>query len=266
MRLMYCDESNLEERTGDFLVYGGAIINAEQALVLSSQIETLRTNSGVRRGERLKFLPAPTGLDHHQHLTLKQEIINAAITAGVRLVICLTLHDLATSPDDARRNGINTICYHYDCMLRQQNESGLVLIDRFTDNQIDAHLIEKFSVGITGLPHTPRYQLERILGYHYSAIGQSHFTSLIDILVGSFRFAINAHTRAQTGNANSARSILRLLEPMFHRSTANQHVSELSLMFSPKNIRSAAYYAKYISLQNWLTECGIDTEQLITND
>lgn len=131
------------------------------------------------------------------------------------LLVSVILHDIATSPDVARRNAINTLCFHFDCLLSRSQSPGLVLIDRFTDSQIDNHLAEKFSIGVTGLPHTNEMRLSNVIGFHYAAIGQSHFSSLIDIVVGSLRFAINAYTRNQQNNIETAARILEGLQPFF---------------------------------------------------
>jgi len=63
-------------------------------------------------------------------------------------------------------------------------------------------------------------RLARILGFHYAAIGQSHFGSLIDIILGSFRFAVNAHTRNQAEKLTTAGHLLSLLRRLFLRNAA----------------------------------------------
>jgi hypothetical protein len=178
----------------------------------------------------------------------------------------MILHDVATSAEEARRKSINTICYHFDCYLNRPNSHGLVLIDRFDDRQIDAHLREKFSVGLKGMPYSREMRLERIVGYHYSAIGQSHFASVVDIVLGSFRYAINAHTRRDQGRIESAGQLLRLLSPLFFRERGDGKISELSLMFSPKVIRSDKFRASYEALKAFLAGNGIEAEQQITNE
>ena len=87
---------------------------------------------------------------------------------------------------------LNRICYHFNCYLSPIHSHGLVLIDRFSDTQIDSHLRKKFSTGLTGMPYGDTLKLQNIVGFHYSAIGQSHFGSLIDIVIGSFRYAVTA--------------------------------------------------------------------------
>ncbi len=264
--MLYCDETNLEERQGDFLIYGGLTIDDGRAHDLSCTIDSIRAQAGVDRSFRLKFNPGPPRLAHESFIALKQAIIRAASDHSVRLLVYMVLHDIAANPDEARRYGINTVCYHFDCILSRLDDCGLVLIDRFNDqgNQIDAHLSEKFSIGVRDMPYSREIRLNRIVGLHYSAIGQSHFPSLIDIILGSVRFAVNRHTRGLDQHEGSARQLLALLAPMFWRFHESPKVSELSLLFSPKVIRLDRYRAIYQGLKDYLTSSGIEAEQRIT--
>ncbi len=266
MYLLYCDETNLEERNGDFLIYGGLMIDERQALELSRAIDKIRNDFGVDPSFRLKFNPGPVHLSHADFIELKQQLIEVAQAHGVYLILYFILHDIATSADDARRNGINVVCYHFDCLLNRLGGPGLVLIDRFNDagNQIEGHLSEKFSIGLTGLPYSKEKRLENILGFHYSAVGQSHFPSLVDIVLGSMRFAVNAHTRGIEKHFETASTLLQLVAPMFWRRSADAPVSELSILFSPKVIKSERYRGRYQSLKDFLAQARIDTEQQIT--
>jgi len=267
MHLFYCDETNLEKRTGDFLIYGGLIVDGATAKDFSAAIDELRARHGVPRGYRLKFNPGPEEFTHEQFIAFKQELIELTARFGNRLVVYVILHDIATDPDTARRNGINTVCYHFDCILNRLGGAGLVLIDRFNDegNAIDAHLRDKFTVGITGLPYKSEMRLANISGFHYSAIGQSHFPSIVDVTLGSLRLAINAHTRDTAGLLGTANTLLGLLSPLFWRQNAAEPVPELGFQFSPKVIRAAIYRDKYQKLKDFLEAAGIATHQEITD-
>lgn len=267
MRLLYCDESNLEERDGDFLVYGGLVIDGANALSLSESVDEIRLRAGVRRDYRLKFNPSPDNLSHQDFLELKRNVVGAAIEHGVKFIVYLILHDISNDPDEARRNGINSICLNFNSILGREREAGVVLIDRFNDrgNLIEAHLSEKFSVGITGLPYARELRLDNIVGFHYSAIGQSNFPSLVDIVLGSFRYAINVHTRGNQQANQTARVLLELIQPLFFRNAEGEPVPELGLTFSPKAIRVARYREQYQSLKEFLAEAGIETAQRITD-
>jgi hypothetical protein len=267
LHLLYCDETNLEERAGDFLIYGGLVVDGATAKDFSAAMDELRTRHGVPRDYQLKFNPGPAGLSHPQFIALKQEVLEIAAHFGARLVVYVILHDIAVDPDTARRNGINSVCYHFDCILNRLGDSGIVLIDRFNDagKLIDAHLRDKFTVGITGLPFSPEMRLTNIVGFHYSAIGQSHFPSIIDVALGSLRLAINAHTRGTAGLLPTANTLLGLLSPLFWRRNPTEPVPELGFMFSPKVVKAARYKAKYEELKAFLADAGIVTHQEITD-
>jgi hypothetical protein len=266
MHLLYCDESNLEEKDNDFFVYGGLVVDGQAAQSLSLEIDTIRESAKIPRDFILKFNPGPKHLSHEEFISLKQAVIDAAISHSCVFLTSMILHNIATNPNDARRNEINRICYHYDCYLNRPKSHGLVLIDRFEDKKIDGHLRDKFSIGITGLPYSKELRLERIVGFHYAAIGQSHFSSIIDIVLGSFRFAINAFTRQDKEKLDSAKRILEILSPLFFREATDGKISELSLFFSPKVIKSEKYRTMYSDLANFLSEYGIETTQKITNE
>lgn len=263
MKLFYCDESNLEHRDGDFFVYGGLSIPDGTALELSNNIESIRCEAGIENDFILKFNPKPDHLSHEEFILVKQAIIQAAIEAGCEMFISMILHNIATEVDLARRNEINRLCYHFNSSLKRDNDEGLVLIDRFNDRQIDAHLREKFSTGLVGMPYCDEMRLDRILGYHYSAIGQSNFPSIVDIIIGSLRFCINIHTRTEEND--NVNDILSLLAPLFPRN-GDGLIPELYLFFSPKVIKVEGYKQTYDSLKEFLFSSGISAEQDITSE
>lgn len=269
MHLLYCDESNLEERAGDFLLYGGLMVDPDRAGSLSAAVDELRTRHRVPRDYLFKFNPGPTELSHQQFIALKQDVLTAARDHGAQMLVYAILHDVARGADEARRNGISTVCYHFHCALnRFPGGTGLVLIDRFNDagNLIDQHLRDKFMIGLTGMPYSKEMRLPNIVGFHYCAIGQSHFSSILDVAVGSLRFALNAYTRGQDKLLPTARELLALLSPLFWREPGADRVSEIGFMFSPKVIKAAKYREKYQALKDFLAECGVSMAQPITNE
>lgn len=262
MILLYADESNLEERSGDFLIYGGLTVPGANASELSSEIESIRADLGVPRDFVVKFNPGPENLDHEGFKELKQRVLSAAADHGCELLLYLVLHDLAKDGQEARRFGVNTLAYHFDCVLKREGDCGVMLIDRFTDRQIDGILRERFLEGVKGLPYSEEYRLEQIVGLHYSAVGQSHYTSIIDVAVGSFRFAVNAFTRDNRQLLGSAATLLAVLAPLARRTPAGK-VSNLSLHFSPTRVLNAAYRARYEGLASFLKKNGWEPEQTI---
>ena len=268
MHLLYCDETNFQKLSGDFFVYGGIVIAGAMARGLADELVSIRKNFGVKPDFQLKFNPGPGGMSHQEFIGLKQAYMAAAVKYEVRLLINLLLHDIATSSDDARRYGINTLCFHFDCLLNRTNTSGLVLIDRFNDKQLDDHLNEKIAVGLTGsLPFGSSKKLNNIIGVHLTAIGQSHFCSLVDVVLGSLRFSINAFTQKKEDQLKSAGAMLQQLSPLFYRESAlasgTTKVHPISLWFSPKEVRSAAHHEKYLALRDYFEANGIGIDQTV---
>lgn len=256
MDLLYCDESNLEHREGDFLLYGGILIPGHQAGALSNRIDQLRKSAGMAPDARLKFNPTPEGMSHEDFRSLKQKIIEAATEHECKLLTCVVLHDLASDPHEARRFGINTVCYHYHCALSRMNKVGVVFIDRFNDdgNKIEGHLKDRMSTGVNLSYKNDPTRLSSIVGFHYSAIGQSHFTSLIDILLGSFRFAMNARCRGEAKLHAAARMLLGLLAPLFYSRYEDQ-ICDMGIHFSPMRVKVGRYRSQYVDLQSfWSAE------------
>lgn len=266
MYLLYCDETNLDKREDTFFIYGAIGIHVEQCKSLHDKIEKVRSDFKIEQDFLLKFNPKPENLEHEEFIKVKQAVIDESINHNCILFTSLILHNIATTPEEARLREINRILFHFNIFLGQQNDFGLVLIDRFTDRQIDSHLREKFAIGIRGLPYTDPMRLGHIVGYHYSAIGQSHFGSIVDIIIGTFRHSVNIHAKKELDKIDSAKKLLRIISPLFIQNERSQKISEISLFFSPKIIKAEKYRTLYQELKDFLLESGISPEQIITGD
>ena len=266
MYLLYSDEANLNPSDNAFFIYGGVVINCANAKSLSEGIQKVREEKHIPDDFVLKMNPGPESLSNKEFIEVKQGIIQKAIENQCVLLISLIHHRVASSPEEVRRNEINRVAFNFNCLLNRYHSHGLMLIDRFSDSQIDTHLRDKFSKGIIGFPYSEVFRLDRILGFHYSAIGQAHFGSLVDIVIGSIRFAINAFSKNYAEHLETARLILRMIGPLFYREEASENkVSELSLFFSPKIIRAPSYREEYEKLKCFFDENGIIAEQMITD-
>lgn len=264
MRLLYCDESNLENRNGDFLIYGGLSVPNERASELSAAISQLRAERGIAPLTSVKFAPPPDPLDHQGHRALKEAMIQAAIGHDCHFIAYAVLHNLATDPDTARRYGINTLCWHFQCALSHAKDDGIVLIDRFNDqgNRVDGHLREKMAEGVA-IPHRGQVPLDRIVGFHYSADGQSHFSGLTDIVVGSLRWAMNVHCRGEDQYRDNALNLIGVIAPLFWRRPGTDNVPDIGFCLSPFNVQHPPYRKAYLGVQEFLREGGVNCTQPI---
>jgi len=256
MHLLYTDEVNVDPRSSEFFIYGGVSVDACQAALLSNKIYDLRQENGYEPTGLLKFntRERPDNISPETHREVKKKVIEEAAAHGVYLFASFILHNIATSPEEARRKEINRVCYHFDSFLQEQDEYGIVLIDTFTDNSLPGILREKFSIGITGLPHSDPYRLERVLGFHLASIGSSNFPSVVDIVLGSLRYAVNC--LQDPSRQSVAQTLLTQLSPLCLKDNAGS-IREASLFFSPIRVRVTEYFTLYTNLRTFLAQNGL---------
>jgi hypothetical protein len=251
MYLLYSDETNVEP-SNKFFIYVGVSIPAASAAQLSADVEGLRTAYGYQPNDLLKFnvREKPPQVSPEWHRDIKRRVIEAAASHGAVLFGSFALHQIAKDKADARRYGINLVSFHFDCYLNRVNDYGLVLIDRFQDDALSRFLREKLAVGLVGMPYSETLRMERILGWHLASIGSSHFCSVVDIITGALRYAINSRTEP------TASVLLAQLAPLMLR-TSTDKVDELSLCFSPKTIKHEKYLEEYTALAEYLGSNGL---------
>jgi hypothetical protein len=266
LHLLYADEVNVSPENSEFFVYGGIAIPGDRAAELSDDIETLRELYRYQPTVLLKFntRERPEHVKTKAHAEIKRLVIKCVAKREVKLFASFVLHKIAKKgSEDARRLGINRICFHFNKFLHRVDGHGLILVDTFNDGQRDAILREKFSIGLTGLPYSDPLRLDRILGFHVASIGTSNFCSAIDIVLGSLRFAINSRTDA--GRYETAMTLLKQIGPLCLRTDSGQ-VDKLSLFFSPKKVTIPPFQETYRALQKMLTKAGMEPEQEITDE
>ena len=258
MFLLYTDETNMDPRDTTFFIYGGCSVPWVNAAALSQRIDDLRTRSGYLPLDSLKFntVERPVCVTPHVHREIKRELMGLAAEFGVKVFISLIHQRVATNPEEARRREINRVCYNFDCFLGRLDDHGIVIVDTFNDDCLPQILREKFSIGLRGLPFCESYRLQRILGFHVATIGSSHFCSVIDVVLGSVRYAVNNFNSADRRAVCLA--LLQQLRPMLIDSLDGR-VSELSIFYSPREIRHRPYLEEYKGLDAFFQEAGINT-------
>ncbi|MGB9713112.1 MAG: DUF3800 domain-containing protein [Dissulfurimicrobium hydrothermale] len=256
MYLLYTDEVNINPASTEFFIYGGVAVHSNQAASLSAEVDRLRGEYGYQPNDPLKFntKERPAGISPDAHKEIKRQVIETAVKHGVRLFTSFILHKIATSPDEARRKEINRVCYNFDVFLKQENEFGLVLIDTFSDEKLPEILREKFAIGLRGFPFSRIYRLERVLGFHLATIGSSNFSSVVDIVLGSLRYAVNS--RVKPDRHVVACTLLQQIAPMYIPGNKPGDISELSVFFSPKTVKVVNYQKQYCELSRYLKKCG----------
>ena len=263
MQIFYCRDSELDARPGDFLIYGGLVLDGVHAPALSRAVDDIRERAHIGHSFRLGFNARPEDRSQEEFAALKQKLIEAAVSHGAKLIASVILHDVAKNPDAARCSGLVSAYRQFDRLLDRFQGPGLMLIERCDDGgaRIAAHLIHKFSTGSSGLPYSPEIRLYNLPDHHYTAYGQSHFPSLVDMAIGSLRVALNACTASVQANIDTARYHLGLVAPMFYREPDEARISEVSLLVGRGALQPGQYRAQYQSLRDFLAQAGIDMVQ-----
>jgi len=268
MYLFYTDETNLNPDNSDFFIYSGILIPDDNAYHLSRRVDALRLQYGYGPDAKLKFNTHDNPrrrFNNNEIITpddfrrLKQSVIKLARMNDVKIITSMISHKIAVNPDKARTYEINRCVMHFNRIIRNEEDCGLVFIDTFTNREGEPSLREiceeKFMEGIL-YEDGSHNRLERIVGFHPSYINGSHFSSIIDIIIGSLRYAIN-HRETSTSPL-----LLNQLRDMFIYKTIEDTdvVCEESLFFSPRH-PGHRYRAEYIELKRYLSDNGILTEQ-----
>ena len=264
MYLLYTDETNINPASSTFFIYGGVAVSAAKAPFISCEIDSLRQAHGYKPEDKLKFntRECPNKSPEIQK-SIKQKVVKCATEHECKLFLSFINHKIATSPDDARKNEINRVCYNFNYFLHRVNDYGLVLVDTFPDAGLAEHLREKFNIGVKGLPFTPILRLDRILGFHVASVGTSHFSSVIDIVIGGVRYAIN--TLDDPLKRSTAETLMRQVTSLLLQE-ADGKVSELSVFYSPKQIKAKMYLEEYIKIDEFFSSVGIETQRKPTAD
>ena len=76
-------------------------------------------------------------------------------------------------------------------------------------------------------------------------LGNRIFPSVIDVLLGSLRFALNAFTRQDEKKMETAERLLKLISPLFVWGTESGRVLEISFILSPKVVKVDEYKERY---------------------
>jgi hypothetical protein len=260
MHLLYSDETNLDPKTCEFFSYAGVIIPPDTAGKLSEAIDALRSEYKYAPDDLLKFntRERPKHITPEAHRDIKKRVMDASASCGVKFIASVILHKIATSPDDARLNEINRVCYHFNCYLHRVQDNGIVLLDSFQDHRLARFMREKLSVGLVGMPFSPTMRLDRVLGFHLASIGSSNFCSVVDIILGAMRFCINA--RRHPEQHDTAKQLFEQLGQLAICDSGGR-AEEICFFFSPKTVRVSAYLTIYQELWKYLRDNGIECAQ-----
>lgn len=255
MHILLTDETNLSPAVdAEFFVYGGLLFRAEVLPEIDAGIARIRNHAGYRPQDELKFetrsRPQQVSIDAARKA--KQDVVELCIKNGCRFIACVVLHKIAQNEaqETLVRRGANHVIGRFNSFLTSVDDFGICVVDRLPSTSEYRYLTNKFTQGLD-LDGGAFVALDRIKLFAASCINASHVASAMDIVLGAFRYSINAPK-----NRDSAKTMMsNVMQMIWHsRKGDNIHALEKGLIFRPKRITVKKYEARYSLLLDHINE------------
>jgi len=194
---LFADETNTAASSTDFFLYGGLAIPPASAHSLHRDIERVRRDHGFSASDSLKFNRSgkhPVAAE--QYTAAKRAVVGACRKHGAVFFAAACLHEVARhqSLRETTWRQANTVLSRFNSYLTEVGGHGIVMLDRLERAAAPFEYVQdKFQRGLT-FPDGTERRLERVLGLGLTCDGASHFSSACDIVLGAFRYVINARS------------------------------------------------------------------------
>ncbi|WP_312136771.1 hypothetical protein [Brevundimonas sp.] len=252
MQLMFADEADVEQgRNQLFYVAGAIFIAADRTRELSDTIFEIREARGFRAGDPLKFAVRnrPDHVSADEHRSAKQDVMAAAAAHGVTFCAYVMLHELALEQGQERlvQYGANTLLGKFNEFCGEPGVGpGIAMFDRMPIGNEFAFFREKFSRGLT-FPNSDDRRLENVISYASTCDGASNLSSVMDIVLGAFRYCVNEPERDVAG-----RQLLPQVARLMWRRAGANPLRERGLVMRPSNVRVPEHRTQYEGLRDRL--------------
>lgn len=249
MHVLLTDESNLEPGESiKFFTYGGLIVPLANVAALHQRVAQIRKDAGYDPTDRLKFetKSRPKQVPVEVATAAKKAVVTAAIDSGCKFIAYVVLHAIAKN-QDIQTNiqfGANSVIAKFNTYLTLEKSHGLVAMDRLPKGAEFEYLAEKFTKGLALQKGEPQ-ELDRVVMFSSTCINASHLSSVMDIVLGTWRYCIN-----QPLNGEAAKDMMgQLVKLIWHIPMGENIFShERGLLFRPKEVKHPPYKAEYDAL------------------
>ena len=244
MYILLTDETNQRpSQDARFFVYGGVFFPIDVLADIDNRIENLRKQLGFLQADQLKFdtWSRPKQVEFAAWTQAKSTILDISRELGVKFVVNVIHHSIIKNQDIEQQSfwaADYVIGRFHQFLINSANETGIVLIDNLPTNNQYKYLRDKFSIGLR-LPKGRTLRLPQIKMYGTTCISASHANSIMDIVLGSFRYCIN-----NPKNQDAARCMMgKVMDLLWHRRVGNHIVAEeMGLIIRPKPVDVWALY------------------------
>lgn len=106
MHLLFGDETNTEPDQGDFFIYGGLILSADQAVSVHQSVAALRDEYELELRHKVKFAPQPRPehLSPNEWIELKAKVLAALVDVEASFLAYCVLHTITRDRSPQQRN------------------------------------------------------------------------------------------------------------------------------------------------------------------
>jgi len=237
MYALLLDETNKERtETSRFFLYGGVFFHLDTASALHREMKTIRERAGFKETDLFKFQThsRPKSVSKDKFNQAKEKVLSLCEKHKVLFIAYMVSHNVAYSQSLQKKIewASKEIIYQFNEYLARHKEKGIVIFDNLPFKGGVKYLRELFCKGITTATTRNNPQIPKnIVGYSISTIGASHLNSIMDIILGSFRYCVNA---------NRINNIVKKLLPKVRNlmygiedRNGNKYVREFGLLLRP---------------------------------
>lgn len=242
------DESNVtQSRQARFFIYGGLIIAVDKSVEATNKIASVRAKYDFAADAKFKFdtNSKPAHLSNAEFMKAKDEVLAVCRKLEVRFMAYAVHHGIArTQKADLWLWALKTLLCQFDLFLQREKSHGICLVDRFENDLSVLQRIHQQGVDPEfwggRLPH----RLENVWCYGTISIGTTHIASMVDIVLGAFRYCVNEMVRK-----NVPLTLYSKVRPLILCEPGNpSSVKEWGLFLRPKDVKATSYKQDYDEL------------------
>lgn len=253
MYLFFGDDTNSEQSQGEFFIYGGIFFPANKLKVIDEEVKSIRTKTGYKKGDLLKFntRERPRHITTENFNVAKEAVLDLCITNDIRFIGYLVLHSIAGKTERREDFAISSVVAAFHRFLGEEDDFGMVILDRFNEKKAFKMLGAKFQYGLFMQHRQENKSLPHIKAYSLGSIETSHAASVADIVLGAFRYAVN-----ERANTDRASILMKKVAKLMWKSPPPAHSAKgrgFLLRPQDRNGLSQEKQNKYIALQTKLT-------------
>jgi len=221
MYLFITDETNVEPtERGKFFIFGGIIFDIEKLPRIDEEVVKIRNEAKFKENDLFKFgsRSRPHYVTKTDFNEAKNRILDISVKNKVNFMAYLIHHNIVDISIKIE-SAINHLTSGFNRFLEENNSVGICVYDRMPEINSQFNLLkDNFSSGLN-IRGEKRISLGKIKLHSISCAGASNIYSVVDVVLGAFRYCIN-----KPENRIVAKSMIKKISDMVWGDRENGHV------------------------------------------